>query len=425
MNTEIDIMLPAEVEYIMDELEKSGYESYAVGGCVRDSIMGNKPKDWDICTSAPPDQVMKCFEKHTVVETGLKHGTVTLILKHKPFEITTYRIDGEYADNRRPDAVEFVSDLKKDLSRRDFTVNAMAYNPKVGIVDYFNGIADINAKIIRCVGSADKRFQEDALRIMRALRFASVLGFSIDKNTSDAIYTNKKLLKNIAVERIVIELNKLIVGDDAGSIIFEYTPVMAEIIPKIAEVAADGDIWKGTVSNIDSAPADVVSRLSMLLRDVAAHYDNIKDSSEVASIAKKILKRLKYDNMTIKNVAQIILYQSEEIKAERTHIKRWLNIMGEPTFRQLTELKKADIKYQEISALTDKIIEQGQCYALKDLKVTGTDLIDDAGVRKGALVGKILNRLLDMVIDEEVENDREKLLQTAKDLIENYNQMQK
>ena len=424
MNIEIDILLPAEVEYIMSELEKSGYESYVVGGCVRDSIMGIKPKDWDICTSALPDQVIKCFKKHTVIETGLKHGTVTLILEHKPFEITTYRVDGDYVDNRRPDTVEFVSDLKKDLSRRDFTVNAMAYNPKVGIVDYFNGIDNINAKIIRCVGSADKRFQEDALRIMRALRFASVLGFSIDKTTAEAIHANKSLLKNIAVERIVIELNKLIVGDGAGSIIFEYTPVMAEIIPKIAEVAADGDIWKGTVSNIDSTPADVVLRLSMLLRDVAAHYDNVKDSSVVASIAKKILKRLKYDNMTIKNVAQIILYQSEEIQAERIHIKRRLNIMGEATFRQLIELKKAEIKYQEISALTDEIIEQGQCYALKDLKVTGTDLID-AGVGKGALVGKMLNWLLDMVIDEEVENVKEKLVQSAKDLIKNYNQMQK
>ena len=406
------IEIPPEVGYIISVLEKDGYEAYAVGGCVRDSILGDKPKDWDICTSALPNQTMKCFERHTIIETGLKHGTVTLVLDRKPFEITTYRIDGDYIDNRRPDSVEFVSDLKKDLSRRDFTVNAMAYNPKNGIIDYFGGIKDIKSKIIRCVGSADKRFQEDALRIIRALRFASVLGFSIDKDTSDAIHNNKKLLKNIAVERIAIELNKLIVGENAGDIIYDYTPVMIEIIPSISEIADNGgDIWKRTVSDIDNAPVNIILRLTILLYGVLYH----KNPQGRSDTAKKILKRLKYDNVTVSNVTKLILYHDDEIIPERKHIKRWLNKIGENTFRQLTKLKTAEVKSHEILFLLDEIISQGQCYSLKDLAVSGDDLIN-AGVPKSAEMGRILNRLVDMIIEEEIENDREKLLQTVKSI---------
>ena len=411
----MNIEITAEVEYIISTLEKNGYEAYAVGGCIRDSIMGGNPKDWDICTSAHPNQTIKCFKKHTIIETGLKHGTVTLILEHKPFEITTYRIDGDYIDNRRPDSVEFVSDLKKDLSRRDFTVNAIAYNPRDGIVDYFNGIDDIKSKIIRCVGNADQRFQEDALRIMRALRFASALGFTIDKNTSEAIYNNKILLKNIAVERIAIELNKLITGENAGNIIFEYTSVMTEIIPEIEEILHSGNNdsrWKCTVSNTDNAPVNAVLRLTALLYGITGH----KPPQDASDTARKILRRLKYDNATVSSVTKLILYRDSEIKPERIHIKRWLNKTGENTFRQLIKIREADIKYQEILILLDEIINKRLCFSLKDLAVRGDDLIN-AGLSKGTEIGEILNLLLDMVIDEKVDNNKQDLLETALKII--------
>jgi len=216
--------IPEEVQYIINTLENNGCEAYAVGGCVRDSLLGKEPKDWDICTPALPEHTMKFFAGHKIIETGLRHGTITLRINHNSFEVTTYRIDGVYSDNRHPDKVEFANDLKEDLSRRDFTINAMAYNPKTGIVDFFGGAKDLEYGIIKCVGDANKRFQEDALRIMRALRLASVLGFSISSDTSKAILENKSLLKNIAVERIAAELNKLIVGNNVRNILLSISP---------------------------------------------------------------------------------------------------------------------------------------------------------------------------------------------------------
>ena len=208
-----NITIPGEVQYIINTFAASSSEAYIVGGCVRDSVLGKNPTDWDICTPALPERTMELFKDHHIIKTGLRHGTITLILNHKPFEITTYRIDGAYTDNRRPDNVEFVSSLKEDLSRRDFTINAMAYNPSEGIIDFFGGIEDLKNGIIRCVGDPDRRFEEDALRIMRALRFAAVLGFSVHKKTREAVLRNKARLSNIAAERIAAELNKAIIAE--------------------------------------------------------------------------------------------------------------------------------------------------------------------------------------------------------------------
>ena len=443
----MDIKIPDEVQYMIDILEKNGYEAYAVGGCVRDAILGAEPKDWDICTPALPEQIMGFFEGQRIIETGLSHGTITLVLNNKPFEITTYRRDGVYSDNRRPDTVEFVNDLKEDLSRRDFTINAMAYSPKKGVVDFFGGIQDIENQTVRCVGDADKRFQEDALRIMRALRFASVLDFTIEGHTSAAIYRNKHLLQNIAVERIANELNKLIVGDNAGNILLNYTCVIGAVIPEIKEMVGFEqkspyhhlDVWNHTAASVTKAPADVPLRLTMLLHDIAKpgcyseadgighFYGHSKVSSDMA---KEILLRLRYDNSTIETVTELILYHDANIHPERKHIKRWLNRIGEERFRQLIEIKRADAmakseKYRQakmevlndILTVLDEIIEQNQCFSLKDLAVNGRDLIA-AGVPEGVTIGRILNRLMDMVIDEQVENNKEKLLETAKKEIE-------
>ena len=441
----MNIQVLDEVRFIIETLEISGYEAYAVGGCVRDAVLGKVPEDWDICTPALPEQVMRCFDGYHIIETGLKHGTITLMINHKPFEITTYRIDGIYSDNRHPDNVEFVSDLKDDLSRRDFTINAMAYNPTKGFADFFGGVSDIADRIIRCVGDADKRFQEDALRIMRALRFASVLGFGIEAETSDAVFRNSALLRNIAVERVSVELNKLIVGVNAGEVLLSYTPVIEVIIPEITAMVGFEqntpyhhlDVWRHTVESAVNAPADAALRLTMLFHDIAKPQSYTEVDSvghfyghpQISSdMAREILLRLKYDNNTIETVTQLILYHDTDVQPRRKHLKRWLNRVGEERFRQLLSIKRADAMAQsevhrqekletldEILPVLNEIIEQQQCFSLKDLAVTGRDLMA-IGVPEGIMVGKVLNQLLDLVINESVENEREHLLEAAREM---------
>ena len=434
--------LPDEVRHIIDTLENNGFEAYAVGGCVRDGLLGKTPKDWDICTPARPLQTMKYFAGRHIIETGLRHGTITLMLNHKPFEITTYRIDGAYTDNRHPDKVEFTNDLKGDLSRRDFTINAMAYNPKRGVVDFFGGEKDLNSGIIKCVGDANKRFQEDALRIMRALRFASVLGFSIDDDTSKAMLDNKKLLNNIAVERIAAELNKFILGNGIRNIMLKHMPVITEIIPEMSPVIGFEqnnpyhcyDVLNHILFSVENAPEDVDIRLSTLFHDIGKpecytetdgtghFYGHQRAGSE---IAKKILLRLKYDRNTVETVTELIFWHDADIQPHRKNVKRWLNRIGEKRLRQLLEVKRADAmahaagygqkkanKLTKILTLVNEIIEQRQCFSLKDLAVNGDDLIA-LGIPEGVKVGIILNRLMNMVIDERVENDKAKLLEIA------------
>ena len=440
------IKVPEEAQYIIDLLEKNGYEAYIVGGCVRDAVLGKEPKDWDICTPALPKQMMKCFKGQHIIETGLKHGTITVIINHKPFEITTYRINSTYSDNSYPDKFKCLNDLKEDLSRRDFTINAMAYSPKKGFVDFFNGISDIKDHIVRCVGDADKRFQEDALRIMRALRFAAVLGFDIEDETSAAIFRNRELLKNIAAERIASEINKLIIGHNVADLLFCYTHVIEIIIPEIRDMIGFEqnslyhhlNVWEHTIASVSHTPADKVLRLTMLFHDIAKPKCYSEDNSvghfyghpQVSSnMAKEILLRLKYDNDTIETVTQLILYHDTDIQPSRKHIKRWLKRIGEKRFRLLLEVKKADAMAQserylqekmntfdKIFPVLDEILEQQQCFSLRDLKVNGRDLIA-IGVPEGIEVGKMLDRLLTMVIDELAENSRDKLIAVVKNLI--------
>jgi len=502
------VNIPEEVRYIIGRLEVNGFEAYAVGGCVRDAVLGVIPEDWDICTSALPEQTARCFDGYNIIETGLKHGTITLRVNHKSYEITTYRIDGVYSDNRRPDNVEFTNDLKNDLSRRDFTINAMAYNPRTGIIDYFGGMSDIECRIIRCVGDANKRFKEDALRIMRALRFASVMAttrhcgldpqshedmdeanvghkseghrgsdllcrppvsstrhcgldpqshedmddvnegqnrshcFNIEQDTSEAIFRNKELLNNIAAERVAVELNKLIVGEGAGEVLLSYIPVFEVFIPEIANIAGFKqnskyhylDVWEHTVKSVVNAPKDVCLRLTMLLHDIAKpqcytevdsvghFYGHPQLSSDMARV---ILNRLKYDNDTIKTVTTLILYHDTDIEPNAKHIKRWLNRIGEQKFRQLLAVKRADSmakveehrdiqlkQFDEVLQVLDEVIKEQQCFSLKDLAVDGRDLIA-IGITEGSEIGTTLNRLLDMVIDGEIENEKETLLIAA------------
>ncbi|MCL1854098.1 MAG: CCA tRNA nucleotidyltransferase [Clostridia bacterium] len=442
----MSIRLPGEVEYIIDTLETNGYDAYAVGGCVRDGLLGKEPKDWDICTPAPPAKTLNIFGAHHIIETGLKHGTVTLMIRHQPFEITTYRVDGPYSDCRRPDRITFVSCLREDLSRRDFTINAMAYHPSRGTVDFFGGMRDLKAGVIRCVGDAGVRFGEDALRIMRALRLAAELGFTIDSATSAAMLDRKNLLGTISAERIAGELNRLIVGDGAGGLLLKHMPVLTAIIPELEPAIGFEqhnphhcyDVMTHILVSVDNAAKDVSIRLAMLLHDIAkpecyTEEDGIgrfHGHPRVGSErVKEILTRLKYDRDTTETVTQLVLYHDAEILPDRRNIKGWLNRIGEARVRKLIHVKRADAMAQEIRCrhgklrtldeigkILDDVILRGQCFALKDLEVCGRDLLA-MGVPEGAEIGAVLRRLLELVIGEQIENERVALLAEARTML--------
>jgi len=438
------IDLPDDVQYIISRLEENSYEAYAVGGCVRDCLMGREPKDWDVCTTALPEQMMEVFKDQRIIETGLKHGTITLLINSNHYELTTYRTDGKYSDNRRPDNVKFVNVLKRDLARRDFTINAMAYNQKAGLVDYYNGQQDLSDKRIKCVGNPNKRFKEDALRIMRALRFAGEMGFSIEQGTAQAMYDNKELLNNISVERIAVELNKLICATDIVPLLNEHKSILTWIIPEMIPMIGFEqntpyhcyDVFMHTLHSVDSAVHDVKIRLTMLLHDTGKPHRYTEEDgvghfyghpAVSADIANEVLKRLRYDKNTVDTVTELILYHDADIHPSHKRIKRWLNRIGEERFKQLLQVRRADalaqtpglaekklLLVESVSAELDIVLEQQQCFLLKDLAVSGKDLIDQ-GIKEGKQIGALLNRLMDMVINEEVENDREALLEKVQE----------
>jgi len=430
--------LPSNIEYIIKSLEEHNHEAYTVGGCIRDLLLGLEPEDWDICTSALPSEVKEVFRDFLVIDTGIKHGTVTLVLNKKHYEITTFRIDGEYTDNRRPANVIFTRNINHDLSRRDFTINALAYNHKKGLIDLNSGIDDLKIGIIRCIGNPNDRFTEDSLRIMRALRFASVFDFEIESQTKESIIRNKVLLINISVERIIIELNKFLLGDKVKDLMLEFFPVFSEIIPELKDLQDfnqnnpfhEYDVLNHTLHSIEHAQKSVHIRLAMLFHDIGKpncytevdeighFYGHPKISSE---IAENVLKRLKYDNETIKTVCDLIKYHDINCESEKS-IKRLLNKIGKVRFEQLLEVKRADTMaqseyakslklpiLQEIKQLFDKILIKEQCFTLNDLAINGNDLIE-LGISEGVKIGEILNLLLEQVIDENVENNKETLI---------------
>lgn len=409
--------------------------------------MSREPHDWDICTSALPEQTIQCFDGFHIIETGLKHGTITIMIDYEPYEVTTYRIDGEYSDNRHPDEVKFVTNLKEDLSRRDFTINAMAYSPTAGIIDFYNGAKDLEQRRIRCVGDPDQRFNEDALRIMRALRFASVFGFEIAESTDCSIRYYQDLLKNISIERINSELCKLLLGKGAESILTKYADVISVVIPEIKPMIGFKqnnpyhylDVWNHTIQTVTNAPEYLVIRLAMLFHDIAKPSCYTQDEQGVghfyghpqhsSDTAFEIMKRLKFDNETLYRVKDLIFYHDVDLLPRNKQVKRWLNKIGEEKLRQLIQVKCADTMGQadwiraeripqliEVEHCIDNIIEQQQCFSMKDLAVNGRDLIF-IGISEGVEIGKTLNRLIDMVLDEQVENDREELLEIAKNMV--------
>lgn len=437
------IEMPHQVETAIDMLFKSGFEAYIVGGCVRDALMGRKPSDWDITTSATPDDICTVFKDYKTILTGAKHGTVTVIIEHFHIEITTFRTDGKYSDNRHPDFVSFAKTLKEDLSRRDFTMNALAYNHESGIIDYFGGISDIENMTLRCVGDPDKRFNEDALRIMRGIRFASVLSLTMDEETRISIHKNRELLKNIAAERIQMEFNKLLLGDYVEKILHEYKDIIAVFIPEIVPTFDFDqrnyhhiyDVWGHIVCGVASSPKLIYVRLSMFFHDIAKPQCLKFDSRNIGhfaghpqmgkEIATTVLKRLKYDSKTIKIVSFLVLYHDTAMPPQKAEIKKWLMQYGKTLTQLLLEVKIADnlaknrnfprrlIEAKEGRAVLRKIVKNNECYSLEQLQIDGSDLIS-AGFEEDKNIGVILKNLLSAVIEEKCENEKDKLLALAK-----------
>lgn len=449
----MQIRLPKAVQTIIQTLNDAGFEAYAVGGCVRDALCGREPQDWDITTSALPEQTLTCFAGQRVIETGIQHGTVALLLDGELYEITTYRIDGSYADGRHPDQVSFVSNLTEDLARRDFTVNAIAYHPDEGLIDPFGGQKDLKNGILRCVGEPEKRFTEDALRIMRAIRFASTLGFTVESKTAEAVHRLKSQLDRIAKERIMTELMKLLCGQAVEKVLTDYDDVIFTIIPELAPTKDyyqntpyhNLDVWDHTVKAVGEVQNDPVLRLTMLLHDVAkplcyfetVEYPYLDSDRELtighfkghpakgAEMVKSILKRLRCDHKTIQTVSELIFWHDERPAAKRVPVKKLLAKLGAERFMQLQEVRKADTKAQrpayreatlrqieQVEEIGQKLIAENACISIPQLAVTGADLIA-IGIPQGKQIGETLNRLLDAVICEAVPNEREALLKLA------------
>ncbi|WP_160691469.1 CCA tRNA nucleotidyltransferase [Clostridium sp. C2-6-12] len=437
----MNIIIPLEVKFILDTLINNGHEAYIVGGCVRDSILNKQPKDWDITTKAKPEEVINLFEK--VILTGLKHGTVTVLINNEGYEVTTYRTDGEYEDNRHPKEVKFVSSLKEDLARRDFTINAMAFNEQTGLVDYFNGLSDLKDKIIKTVGIPEERFKEDALRMLRAVRFSAQLDFNIDTELLSAIELLRNNIKDISKERIRDELNKILINNPRKIDILKDCGILEIIIPEIRSIYDFNqnnsyhiyDLYNHTLKATEAIEKKLHLRLTMLLHDfgkvktkttddkgISHYYNHSKESIE---LAKSILKELKYDNVTINKVLILIQYHDCTLKSKLS-VKKLLNKIGEEAFRDLIKVQKSDILAQNpiyakerllnminIESKLDLILEQNECFDLKDLNINGKELIE-LGFNRGKEIGEILNYLLDKVIENPDLNNKEQLMKLAK-----------
>ena len=436
--------IPAKVLEIISILQAEKYEVYAVGGCVRDSLLGITPKDWDITTNAKPDEVMHCFGDYTVIPTGIAHGTVTVLIKGEPFEITTYRTEGKYSDCRRPDSVLFSSNIIDDLVRRDFTINAMAWNLDKGLIDPFGGQKDLAAGLISCVGKPEERFCEDALRILRCVRFAAVLGFDIEENTANAMLKLCQRLDFVARERVRSELLAAIAGRYFYNVFIKYSQILFNIVPELAKSENFEhnspyhiyNVYEHTLHAIEYAPPDPIIRMALLLHDIgkpscykqdADGTGHFKGHPEVsAEIAEEILQRLRFSAEECGKITALVRYHDVDIPPTYAAVKRWLGKLGAELFADLITVKKADAQArapipakkrfeeaEELLSIAEEILAKGECYKISMLAVSGNDIID-SGVPKGKAVGEMLQTLLERVIDEKIENKREALLEFVK-----------
>ena len=445
----IQITLPSDVKFIIEKLEAAGFEAYAVGGCVRDQIMGREPNDWDITTSATPYEVKDIF--HKTVDTGLVHGTVTVILHGEGDEVTTYRIDGEYEDGRHPKQVSFTASLEEDLKRRDFTINAMAYNESHGLVDLFGGLEDLEKGVIRCVGEPMERFSEDALRMMRAVRFSAQFGYEIEEATREAVRKLAPTLEKVSVERIQVELTKLLTSGHPDFFRECYELGLTELFMPEFDACMTCEqhnphhaytVGEHTLIGMQHVPADKVLRLTMLLHDIGKVETKTTDEAGIdhfrghpvksAEMAKVILRRLRYDNQTIHDVVRLVEFHDWDIhiEARKKSVRKAVAKIGQDFFPEMFEINLADTlaqsdylrkekleKLDALKALYQEILRDKECLTLKDLAVNGQDLMA-AGVQPGKQIGQILNAMLQDVLEYPEHNDKEHLLQRVKEFSE-------
>lgn len=423
----------------MEMLEDSGYEAYLVGGSLRDILMGREVHDFDVTSSAKPQEVMSVFADFKVIPTGLKHGTVTVLIEDEPIEITTFRSESGYSDGRHPDSVNFAASVIEDLERRDFTMNAMAYRINGQLVDLFGGQEDIANKLVRTVGEASERFSEDGLRILRAIRFAAVFGFDVAAETRRAIHELGYMIEKVSEERIASEFNKILLSNKPGKYLREYKDILCIFIPELKACIGFNqrnhhhvyDVFEHTIRVVDNTQARLNLRLAALFHDISkplcfelgsddeGHFYG--HASKSAEMAEEILKRLKYDSVTISQACILIKYHDHQIENSDRIIKRMLQRLGEEAFFALLDIKRADnfgqsekFRYrqeilQEIEDSARKIIAEKACFSLKDMVLKGNDLIE-LGVSQGPEIGRILEMLLDKVISGEIKNDRQELI---------------
>ncbi len=444
------INLSPQAEKVLDILNSAGFEAYIIGGSVRDALLGLTPSDFDITTSATPNETETVFSGHKLIETGLKHGTVTVLIDGEPIEITTFRTEGNYADGRHPDNVSFTRSLKDDVLRRDFTVNALAYTPKSGLIDLTGGEEDLKNNILRAVGNAETRFTEDGLRILRALRFSSVYGFQIHPETSKAIHTCIKMLEKLSAERIFFELKKLLCGKNVFKILTEYPDVICTVIPELAPSVGFEqnnphhiyDVYTHTARSVEQIKAAPHLRLAALLHDIGKPYTYSEENGvghfyghgeKSVELAETVLKRLKSDTRTLKAVSLLIKHHDPVIPTEKTAIQRKMRRLTPEVLYDLLELKGADNlaqapdchsrldDYAEIRKIMAELIAENACFSLKHLALNGDDLIS-LGIPKGKDIGLILSAMLDKVTGGELQNTKSALEKYA---LEYYNELKK
>ena len=448
----MEIHIPTGARKIIARLEQHGYEAYIVGGCVRDSLMGKRPSDWDICTSARAEEMMALFEDKRVIPTGIQHGTLTILAEDGAYEVMTFRIDGEYLDHRHPKSVAFTRELAEDLSRRDFTINAMAWHPERGLIDLFGGVEDLRDRLVRAVGDPVQRFNEDGLRMLRMVRFATVLDFDYDPATYDAVRKQGHLLQYISKERIQVELNKiLLAAHPARGLEDLYTLGMYPyIIPMMCHTVGFAqrgghhflDVFEHSLLAVGVIAPELVLRLTMLLHDIgkpfvwdsseSLSYDRFDDHAAVsAKLAGKILRDLKYDNATRKDVVELIAHHNDILLPDPVNVRRALARLGEVQTRRLVQVKVADLiahdlagerekiltLFAEISDVIDEVVARGDCTSVKALAIGGQDMM--ALGLSGRAIGQMLNAALELVLEKPKMNTRETLLNWVRGNLEN------
>lgn len=448
----MEIHIPTGARKIIARLEQHGYEAYIVGGCVRDSLMGKRPSDWDICTSARAEEMMALFEDKRVIPTGIQHGTLTILAEDGAYEVTTFRIDGEYLDHRHPKSVAFTRELAEDLSRRDFTINAMAWHPERGLIDLFGGVEDLRDRLVRAVGDPVQRFNEDGLRMLRMVRFATVLDFDYDPATYDAVRKQGHLLQYISKERIQVELNKILLAAHPARGLEDLYPLgmYPYIIPMMCHTVGFAqrgghhflDVFEHSLLAVGVIAPELVLRLTMLLHDIgkpfvwdsseSLSYDRFDDHAAVsAKLAGKILRDLKYDNATRKDVVELIAHHNDILLPDPVNVRRALARLGEVQTRRLVQVKVADLiahdlagerekilaLFAEISDVIDEVVARGDCTSVKALAIGGQDMM--ALGLSGRAIGQMLNAALELVLEKPEMNTRETLLNWVRGNLEN------